>query len=292
MSMCFRPFENNIEEDKAIALIATIDQGEKWIFTGAEGSEEFGGFIDRLYFSHHDIYGTYCSCIYNGKLRIHIGFNKDLPDDLKEHLLSLIKKARDGINSFTSIWYMPENQKLEKFLFHDFPWEARGHKTHEFTAYPDDFSHIDVALSPNITIIPFEEKYTAETCSMLDKSLAHTFDDPSKGVFVPNQDSVCKDWVEKSKVSDCCIMLEKNDVVGAYILKGAEIDFIAIAVEKQGQGLGKQLLLRAIKHILSKSKDNPFLYCIDKNVNAIRFYLREGMRISGHSGYAYLQKIT
>ena len=291
MTLGFRPFQNKEEETNASKLIATIDKGERWIFEGAEGSKDFGGFLEQLYYSRKDIFGTFSSCIYGGKLRIHIGFNTDMPDELSNELLSLIENARHKINTFTSIWYLPKNEKLQRFLYNNLPWKANGHKTHELTAHREGFEDMDCVLPPGITIIPFEEKYIINTCSMLDKSLAHTFDDPNKGIFLNNRNNIMNEWVEKAKAGECCIMIENNNVVGAYVLKGAEIDFLAIAVDKQGNGLGKQLVRHAINHILSSSDELPYLYCIDRNSNALRFYLRQAMKVTGHSGYVFLNKI-
>lgn len=288
MPAVFRLFENKEEENKASALIETIDKGEKWIFEGSQGSEDFGGFINRLYYSDNGIFGTYNACIYGGKLRIQIAFSSDLPKKLSISLLSLIKSARRKCNTFTSIWYKPENMNLDKFLFNELPWKAKGHKTHELTALRGDFSDVWCILPQNFSIKPFEGKYLVSMCNMLDKSLAHTFEDPDKGIFMINNESFLKDWIEKAKSAQCCIMLENDFVIGAYILKGAEIDFIAVAVDRQGKGLGKQLLRHAINNILNTSDDNPYLYCIDRNSCALQFYLHEGMVVTGHSGYIYL----
>jgi ribosomal protein S18 acetylase RimI-like enzyme len=287
MTMRFRPFQSKEEEINAVELIATIDAGEKWIFSGAEGSNDFGGFIERLYFSHKDTFGTFCTCIFAGKLRIHIGFNTDMPEELSEELLTLIENSRKRVNTFTSIWYVPSNHKLDSFLFSMLPWQAKGHKTHELTVMREDFENIDCVLPKDIVIIPFEEKYLERTCTMLDLSLAHTFDNPTIGLFVNNRDNLKREWTEKARSGECCLMIEDNQVLGAYILKGAEIDFLAIAIDKQGKGLGKQLLRHAIKHILSSSEDSPYLYCIDRNPKALHFYMREGMKVTGHSGYVF-----
>lgn len=287
MSINFRAFQNKDEETKISELLSTIDSSEKWLFEGAKDSKEFGGFQERLYFSHEDTYGTYTACIFANKLHIQVGFNTDMPEELKTELLVLIEKSRKKVNAFTSIWYLPRNEKLDNFLFNDLPWKVKGHKTHELTALCEDFENITCILESNITIVPFEEKYIIDTCTMLDKSMSHTFDNPNKSVFLIKQNYFLKNWIEKSKTGECCIMLEDNTVIGAYILNGSEIDILAILVDKQGKGLGKQLLRHAIKHILLSCDDLPHLYCIDSNINALCFYLREGLKVTGHSGYAY-----
>lgn len=291
MTTYFRAFQTEEEEKKASELIATIDKGEKWIFEGAEGANDFGGFIDRLYYTSGATYGTYCSCIFGGKLRIQIGFNTDMPDELCEEVQALIEGARRKVNTFTSVWYVPDNEKLENLLFHCLPWQAGGHKTHELTAFREDFEKCDPILREGVTMLPFDEKYGVEVCTMLDKALAHTFDDPNSSVFMKNRDNLVKEWTEKANIGECCVMLENDEVAGAYILKGAEIDLLAVAVHKQKRGLGKLLLGHAVDHIFHSSEDLPYLYCIDRNVNALRFYLREGMKVTGYSGYVYFSEI-
>lgn len=141
-------------------------------------------------------------------------------------------------------------------------------------------------------MIPFVDKYIDDTCSMLDKSLSHTFNNPNTSIFLSFKEKYLTEWGEKAKNNDCCIMLENNELVGVYILKGAEIDFIAIAKEKQNKGLGRLLLHHAREHIATSREDEPFLYCIDRNPNALRFYVREGMKITGYSGFAYFEEHT
>jgi hypothetical protein len=53
---------------------------------------DFGGFVDRLFYRSGDLFGLYCASIYNGKLRIQIGFNTDMPKEIREELLLLIVK--------------------------------------------------------------------------------------------------------------------------------------------------------------------------------------------------------
>jgi len=288
--MLFRNFENENEEQIAADIIATIDQGEKWIFQGAESNPDFGGFIDRLFYCNGNTYGTYCSCIYKGSLRLQIGFNTNMPADIYDELLTLIIKARKHINSFTRVWYPPDNTTLDKFLYNSLPWKAQGHKTHELTFIRGEANN-KIDLPDNIFIIPFSNKYLETTCAMLDKSLSHTFDNPNSSVFFNNKEHYLKDWSEKAKTGDCCVIFENEELTGVYILNNAEIDFIAISTEKQGKGLGRLLLHHAKEHILTTKEDNPFLYCIDRNPNALRFYLREGMKITGYSGYVFFEEI-
>lgn len=281
----FRPFQNEEEEISAKEIIAAIDRGEKGIFDNNKGNSK-----ERLYCSWKDTIGVYCEYILDNdnELHIQIGFNTDMPDELSSELLALVQKARQNTNLGISVWYSPRNKKLEEFLFHNFPCGKKGDKTYEFTALREGFENVDYKLPQDIIIVPFEKKYIVDTCIMLDKSLAHTFDDPNKGIFLENQEALVKEWSEKSRLKECYIMIENNTIAGAYIINGLEIDIIAIAAPKQGKGLGKQLLRHAIKNILLSSKELPYLYCREYNHNSVQFYLHEGMKITGYSGYVLL----
>lgn len=285
MNTFFRTLQNEKEEINAKEIIAAIDRGEKGIFDNHEVTSQ-----ERLYCSWKDTIGIYCEYIIDNdnELHIQIGFNTDMPDELGSELLALVQKARQSTDLGISIWYSPRNKKLEEFLFHNFPYKKKGDKTYEFTALREDFQDIDYKLPKDIMIVPFEEKYIVDTCIMLDKSLAHTFDNPARGIFLENQDALVKEWAEKARLGQCYIMLENTNIVGAYILNGSEIDIIVIAAPKQGKGLGKQLLAHAIKNILLSSKDLPYLYCREYNHNSVQFYVHEGMKITGYSGYVLL----
>ena len=284
----FRAFENINEEQLASSIIEKIDQGEKWIFQGAEKSSDFGGFIDRLFYYHQETYGTYCASIYCGKLRFQIGFNTDMPDDVREEVLLLMDKARRQLNTPTSVWYPPDNKRLHDFIFTQLPWKAKGHTTHELTfKKSDDYRTLE--LPENTRIIPFTEEYLDASCNLLDESLSHTFDNPKSKLFLNNIGTYLSEWIEKSSKNACCIMLENGELAGFYVLKGAEIDLMAIHKSKQGNGLGRLLLHHAREHIFDVENNEPYLYCIDRNPNALRFYLREGMSITGHSGYAFFE---
>lgn len=289
MSKYFRQFTSKEEHDKASSLIATIDQGEEWIFNGCDGSDEFGGFLNQLYFESGDTYGTFLACVFRNNLRIQIGFNNDMPEILEDELLNLIQNARNKVNTFTSIWYVATNQKLEEFIYNKLPWKVKGHKIHELKAFREDFSDIEVIFPRDIVIIPFEEKYIEEVCDMLDKSMAHTYDEPDVKEYSCGAQNLCVEWSMKAKKNECCLMLLHENVAGIYILNGAELDILAMDVKLQNKGWGSVLIKHALKHIFETSEDIPYLYCVENNKNALRFYLREGMKETAYSGYAYCE---
>ncbi len=281
--MKFRKFKSKKEEEKAEALIEKIDCGELWIFKGAFGSEDFTGFIDKLYYEENDKYGTFCTCIFNDCLRIITAFNEDMPLDLVNEVTELIVKARNIHNSFTHIWYKPENSNLEHLLFHMLPWQARGHKTYELK-YLAGTQYAEYAVPSNVEILKYKSEYLDQAITMLDKALAHTFAHPDDRIYEKNKDLMRKRWESE----ECFLMLLDKELVGMYILKDAEIDIMAIDIVHQNKGLGKLLLSHARNYIFYTKQKEPYLYCIETNIYALRYYLREKMTVTGYSGYACL----
>lgn len=283
MERGFRPFKDKNEETAAKVILAAIDKGEKDIFENSEVVNK-----QCLFYSYKDIIGVYCKYLYDDEVHIQIGFNKDMPKELTSELLNLIVSAQREVKCDIDIWYSPRNGKLEKFLNDNLKWKKQGSKTYEVTAINNSYNKVHSRQIGNVTIIPFQEKYIIDTCSILDKSLAHTYDDPTKGIFLNNKNTYANQWREKGKIGECCIMMEDDIVIGAYILSGAEIEVIAVSSDNQGKGFGGQLLRHAINHILKSHKELPYLYCEGYNSNALNFYQHEGMDITAYSSYIVL----
>ncbi|MDD4542751.1 MAG: GNAT family N-acetyltransferase [Clostridia bacterium] len=284
--MGFRHFICKNEELLAEGLIEKIDCGELWIFKGAVGSDDFSGFIDKLYYEHKDTYGTFCSCIFNDCLRIITAFSNDLPEESADELINLISKARSIHNSFTNIWYKPDNSFLDYLLLNKLEWKSKGHKTYELT-YKTGSECPNYEIPSNIKIIPYEKIYFDRAIVMLDLALAHTFEKPSDHLYEKHKETYRKQW----ESGECFVMLLDNELVGMCIIKDAEIDVMAIDKSHQNKGLGKILLAYIRDYILINKNKEPYLYCIKSNNSALKFYLREKMTITGYSGYVCLDKI-
>ena len=209
-----------------------------------------------------------------------------MPLDLADEITELIIKARNTHNSFTNIWYYPENDNLEHLLFNMLPWQARGHKTYELR-YLVDANYPSYIMPSNIKVIKYVSEYLDQAVTMLDKALAHTFSNPDEGIYEKNKELLRKRW----ETEECFIMLKDKELVGMYILKDTEIDIMAIDTAHQNRGLGKLLLSHARDYIFKTKNKEPYLYCISSNSKALNFYLRENMTITGYSGYACLEKI-
>lgn len=284
--MGFQPFNIKAEEDRARTLIAAIDKGEAWIFDGGQDSPDFGGFIHRLVYHENEVFGTICICRFNGRLRIQLGFEPDLPLSLQDELNRMILEAVQAEQTPVSIWYPPGNQTLDQWLHTALPWPLRGHNTYELT-WPSGQRPETSPLPANAAIRPYEAEDLDPVCLMLDDALKHTFADPGQRPFFHDRLKLASEWLERSRMDQCQVLHLNGHLAGFYVRKGAEIDLLAIDPHLQNRGLGRHLLHHALERILSDQKDPPYLYCIESNESAVRFYRREGFQITGHSGYGW-----
>lgn len=284
--MSFRSFQTEQEEQRARALIASIDRGEAWIFDGAPNSPDFGGFIRRLVYSQGGHFGTLCICRFRGRLRIQLGFAPDVPKGAENELLGPILDIIRQSPGQVSLWYPPGNHRLHAWLQANIPWPLRGHSTFELT-WPAGKSPESEDLPESLAIIDFEETYLEAVCTLLDAAMRHTFDDPEDRPFARDCQTLGAQWSHKAQSGQCALLLAKDQIAGFYALQEAEIDLIAIDPLKQGQGLGHHLLHHALNRILRSPSDPPHLYCIESNQAALRFYLREGFQITAHSAFAW-----
>ncbi|WP_297426874.1 GNAT family N-acetyltransferase [Clostridium sp.] len=83
-----------------------------------------------------------------------------------------------------------------------------------------------------------------------------------------------------NKKQNLYVLWNNNSVVGSVSCYGNEIDDLIVNKSYQNNGLGKQLLLWAIKHI-RKNNYNPIILHVAKwNEKALNLYLDNGFKIS------------
>ena len=282
--MKFKPLEGAREEELALSILAGIDRGETRIFRGEAPS--FGGFIDRLFYAAGQTYGTYCASLDGEELHIQIGFDPDMPEGMESDMTALIKKSRAKANAKKAcIWYPAANEILDRFIFTGLPWTAQVHKTYELT-FKKNNPYEPSCLPETMSLLPFSEQYLDLTCAFLDTALSHTFNDPKASVFTRNKEHYAREWMEGTK--ECRVVFQGGEIVGAYALTSSEIDILAVAQRKQGQGLGRLLLHHARERIAATRDEEAFLYCMSTNLAAVQFYVRAGMTVTGYAGCADL----
>lgn len=83
-----------------------------------------------------------------------------------------------------------------------------------------------------------------------------------------------------NKKQNIYVLWNDNTVIGSVACYGNEIDDLIVNKSYQNNGLGKQLLLWAIKHI-RKNNDDPIILHVAKwNEKALKLYLDNEFKIS------------
>ena len=289
MLMNFRVLMNSDEMNNAAELIGKIDRGERRIFEVGESLQGFDGCLRRLYYSDGKTIGVYSSCILNNALHAAIAFNTDLPDELHNGLKDLIVEDCKYVKGKADLWYRPENIKVLEVL-KAFPNTGKPNSTHELKVRSAYYNNLIPNKPDDWVLRPFELEYLDEVIDLLDSSLAHTFADTNTRPFRNNREINKKEWVSQAEWGEFDILYVSDNAAGVYILKGAEIDIIAVSPQYQRRGIGRVLLHHAVDSIKDRCDEEPFLYCVDSNSAALRFYLREGLTVTGHSGNICLSK--
>lgn len=71
---------------------------------------------------------------------------------------------------------------------------------------------------------------------------------------------------------DHYVYVVDNEIVACASTSGAEIDTLSTKLSHQNKGYGKNFVKYLVNLILDKNIGSPFLYCIDRNINALHLY--------------------
>ncbi len=229
-------------------------------------------FVDRMY-------GSFFSCIYKGKLRMHIVFSEDCADYNSE-ITDLIHETIVESNLFLGkIWISNYNYQIADHLTKELKIERDSepffYESYELTMPKEKFKYkFDSTL---LDVRPYEKEHIDDYLSLLTKAMSFK---------IPPYNYV----LEKDKFEKYFnILKEKNtfesfwindDLVGLYWLEGIEIDHLAVAEQYQHLGYGKQILSRAMENIFQNPEnDCAILLVVGWNSKAFKFYRKYGMEI-------------
>lgn len=82
------------------------------------------------------------------------------------------------------------------------------------------------------------------------------------------------------KKQNIYILCSGNTIIGSVACYGNEIDDLIVNKKYQNRGIGRQLLLWAIKHIRSNNYDKITLHVAKWNEKALKLYLDNGFKVS------------
>lgn len=234
--------------------------------------------IHTQLFSTDKVFGSYFSCIFKGKLRIHVVFTEDTieyKDTIAKLILETVEQT--GISE-GKIWICNQNSKMIDYLMEQFhiieDSEPFLYESHEMIMPRDQFHKTFEAT--NLEIRPYQEEHIDDYLSLLYHSMS--FKIPPYN-YILEKDSFIQEFRRQQENQTFEAFWIKDDLVGLYWLAGSEIDHIAVAKKYQGLGYGKQILTRAIEIDLRNPEvDHAWLLVVEWNSKAFHFYKKYGMQ--------------
>lgn len=228
-------------------------------------------------FSVDELFGSYFSCIYRGKLRIHIVFNKD-NTYFNDEITKLVQETLKQTNiAEGKMWISNQNNEIVAHLKNEFhitldsePFLYESHELimprHKFHYKFDDTT---------LEIKPYQEEFIDNYLSLLYNAFA--FKIPPYNYLLKKVEFMneFRELEEKGLFEAFWI---KDDLVGLYWISGTEIDHIAVAEKYQHLGYAKQILTRAIEVLFQNPDvDYAWLLVVEWNSKAYNFYKKFGM---------------
>lgn len=124
------------------------------------------------------------------------------------------------------------------------------------------------------------EEFRDEFYSEYEKAYNECFVDMRKALDIEPYNFYSGIEQLDNKKQNLYVLWNDNTVIGSVACYGNEIDDLIVNKSYQNNGVGKQLLLWAIKHIRN-SNNNPIILHVAKwNEKALKLYLDNGFRIS------------
>lgn len=223
------------------------------------------------------VYGSFFSCIYKGKLRIHIVFSED-SSDYNAKILELIKETIEISNiSSGKVWICNYNRKIINYLQDKLSMKRNAepfrYESLELIMPREKFAYrFDETL---LEARPYQRERIDEYLELLTTSMSFKIPPFHYGLA---KDTYMKEFEILSEKHAFEAFWLNQELVGLYWLEDTEIDHLAVATKYQHLGYGQQILSRAIEVILqNKEADCAWLLVVGWNIKAFNFYKKYGM---------------
>ena len=236
--------------------------------------------------------GSFFSCIYKGRLRLHVVFNEETTL-FNDEIARLINEsmANAGAN-YGAIWVRAKNQSIITYLGEKFTLTSDTEQffyfSTEYVMYRKQFSKTyDTSV---LDVRAYEEKHIDKYLELLNDSMSF---------FIPPQDFVdekerylleFKQHQEKNALE---AFWKDGILVGLYWIVGTEVDTMGVSSEYQRLGYGSMILTRAIENIFLQNPDAEYavLYAVGWNAKAQNFYKKYGMNVNAEHKVPYTQGV-
>lgn len=225
--------------------------------------------------------GSFFSCIYDGKLRIHLVFNEEtnLFDD---DIFKLIKISMEVANmNHGVIWLRRTIQSIISYI---------GDR-YTLTSNPEDFYYYSTEyvmrrdrlnkkfINTVLEVRPYEEMHIDKYLVLLNDAMSF-FVPPHD--FVSEKNQYLQEFMDYKNKDTFEAFWKDGKLVGLYWIVGIEVDTIGVSSDFQRLGYGAMILTRAIEKVFQQ---NPYaeyavLYAVGWNAKAQSFYKKYGMEIN------------
>jgi len=266
-------------------LIGKIDCGRQNIFLSTVNTENQ---IDVHVFENGA--GVYFSSHYEGRVRIHICFQKDT-DKFNDEIIKLVQSTSRKVDEAdVMIFVYKHNTKIIAHIIDYYKIPPQYDRFHysaiEFVMRRENFSK--VYINTNLDIRPYEEIHIDVYLEMLDESMDFGGGTPN---FREAKEYLMEDFAAYAKTNSFEALWLNDELAGLYWRNGAEIDMMAVSVKHQGKGYGSDLLTRALEtSFAATDADFAFLYAVDWNTKGQAFYKKYGMEVLGQPCIVMLPK--
>jgi GNAT superfamily N-acetyltransferase len=129
-----------------------------------------------------------------------------------------------------------------------------------------------VEAKSTCSLVPYSSEYQ-EAYKKMYNSCYHEM---REALHIEPYDFIQDDSFFDSKMDSVYCLIKDGILIGSVALKGKEIDDLLVAIDYQGRGIGRDILLWAIEHI---SAEPVILHVADWNKRAIRLYESLGFEI-------------
>ena len=277
-----------MESNKGQSVLIAFDIADKEHVYSIDN----GNAIDRIIicktFFADRLIGSFFSCVYNGKLRIHLVFNAETSlfnGEISELIKCSMKIAGMGCGT---IWFRKTTQELighvsSEFILTPLMEEFYYHSTEYIMRREAFCKKFDNAV---LDVRPYEEKFVDQYLHLLNDAMSF-FVPPSD--FVGEKERYLQAFLNLQKKNAFEAFWKDGELVGLYWLEGIEVDTIGVATKHQRFGYGAMILTRAIETIFRQNTETEIalLYCVGWNAKAQNFYKSYGMEMRNQHKVPY-----
>lgn len=270
-------------------LIGMIDSGERWIFEHSDRDSDFKGLICNKMLKADSELGILSACYYRNGLRICIAFERDIPDLAEKETVALLREIVKSTELDSFIWCRNENEKLRKLISNEFKVPL-NYASREMSVAKNEFLEWGTPTLPQgFTLNGYNIARHESYINLLERAMSH-ITRPNTTPYLDRSEHLKERFISLDKENRFHALWYSEAPVGICFSCGGEIDTLAVDENYRRQGLGYYLLFVALQNAFLYREGDMCLYVVDRNPNAYEFYMRTGMRVTGHSARYYISR--